>query len=138
MSAQEREAFLAAARIGVVAVARTGRPPLAVPMWYGYEPGGLISFITSRHSREARAIRDAGYAGLCVHADDYPYRYVSVSGPVVQVQETVTEEERRVLARRYLGAVGGDDFVAQRRDATAEMIIIRIRPETWLSQDQSR
>ena len=42
LSKEEREAFLAEPRIGVVSVAGDdGRPPLAVPIWYGYDPGGL-------------------------------------------------------------------------------------------------
>ena len=59
MSPKEREAFLAAARVGVLVVASSGEPPLALPMWYDYEPGGLISFITARDSSKAAAIRGA-------------------------------------------------------------------------------
>ncbi len=52
-SPKEREVFLAAARVGVLVVASSGEPPLALPMWYDYEPGGLISFITARDSSKA-------------------------------------------------------------------------------------
>ncbi len=137
-SPKEREAFLAAARVGVLVVASSGEPPLALPMWYDYEPGGLISFITARDSSKAAAIRGAQQVGLCVHSDEYPYKYVSVWGPVTEIQETVTEADRRALARRYLGSHGGDRYVAERIDATPLMMIVRMGPERWLSQDQSR
>ena len=34
MSRAEREAFLAATRVGIVSIAEEGRGPLAVPVWY--------------------------------------------------------------------------------------------------------
>ena len=42
MTLDEREQFLADVHVGVVAVERPGRAPLAVPIWYGYEPGGEV------------------------------------------------------------------------------------------------
>jgi nitroimidazol reductase NimA-like FMN-containing flavoprotein (pyridoxamine 5'-phosphate oxidase superfamily) len=138
MSSKEREAFLAEPRVGVIVVAGDGQPGLAVPMWYDYEPGGQVGFITSRHSKKAEAIRAASRLGLCVHCDEVPYRYVSVWGPVVEIRDTVTGAERRGLARRYLGPTQGDRYVDETAEATAQMIYIWMRPDTWLSQDQSR
>jgi nitroimidazol reductase NimA-like FMN-containing flavoprotein (pyridoxamine 5'-phosphate oxidase superfamily) len=138
MSIAEREEFLAEPRVGVIVVPRGGEAPLAVPMWYDYEPGGQIGFITSRHSRKATALRAASHVGLCVHSDEVPYRYVSVWGQVVEICETVTQEQRRILARRYLGPAAGDRFVSDSLDVTPEMIYVWIGPESWLSQDQSR
>jgi nitroimidazol reductase NimA-like FMN-containing flavoprotein (pyridoxamine 5'-phosphate oxidase superfamily) len=46
MTPKEREAFLAAVRVGVLAVAEEGRGPLTVPVWYSYEPGGEIRLVT--------------------------------------------------------------------------------------------
>ena len=107
-------------------------------MWYDYRPGGPIKFITSRHSRKAAAIRAAGRITMCVHTDKVPYRYVSVSGAVAEIQETVTSRERCEFASRYLGAEGGARYVAEREAATTEMIAIKVRPDRWLTQDQSR
>jgi hypothetical protein len=44
MTRGEREAFLADVRVGLVAMSDGQRGPLAVPVWYGYEPGGEIWF----------------------------------------------------------------------------------------------
>jgi len=40
------------------------------------------------------------------------------------------------MARRYLGAVGGDRYVAENPDRGRENVAFRMRPEHWLSQDQ--
>jgi nitroimidazol reductase NimA-like FMN-containing flavoprotein (pyridoxamine 5'-phosphate oxidase superfamily) len=42
MTASEREEFLSGVHVGVLAVERAGRAPLAVPVWYDYEPGGEL------------------------------------------------------------------------------------------------
>ena len=55
MTEQERQQFLAEPRVGVLSVASdSDRPPLTVPLWYGYQPGGNISFFTGTHGRKAR------------------------------------------------------------------------------------
>jgi hypothetical protein len=81
MSAAEREEFLAGAHVGVLsaAVGTAGRT-LAVPVWYSYPPGGLVTVLTGRRSRKAGAIRAAGRFGLCVQDTRPPYRYVSAEG----------------------------------------------------------
>jgi nitroimidazol reductase NimA-like FMN-containing flavoprotein (pyridoxamine 5'-phosphate oxidase superfamily) len=67
MTAAEREEFLAGVHAGVLsAAAGTAGQPLAVPVWYGYQPGGLLTVLTGRRSRKATAIRAAGRFGLCV------------------------------------------------------------------------
>lgn len=54
MPQQEREAFLAEPHIGVMSVASVDeRPPLTVPVWYGYEPGGKITLFTGTSGRRA-------------------------------------------------------------------------------------
>ena len=139
MTAAEREGFLAGVQVGVVSVAdEGGRAPLMVPMWYDYRPGGEVVLITDRPSRKARLIRLAGRLSVCVQSGEVPYKYVSVEGPVTGIQEMVTAEERRALARRYLGAERGDAYVAATADRTASMVLIRMCPEHWLSEDQAR
>jgi Pyridoxamine 5'-phosphate oxidase len=137
MSAAEREEFLAGVRVGVlsVAVGNAGRT-LVVPVWYSYQPGGLLTVLTGRRSRKAAAIRSAERFGLCVQDGTPPYRYVSAEGPVVSEDE-VDPAERRAMARRYLGAAGGDRYVTDNPDPDREVVAFRMRPEHWLSQDQS-
>ena len=82
MSAAEREEFLAGVHVGVLSAAiGTAGQTLAVPVWYSYQPGGLLTVLTGRRSRKAAAIRSASRFSLCVQDDSPPYRYVSVEGP---------------------------------------------------------
>ena len=138
MSADEREEFLAGVRVGVMSAAMgTGGQTLAVPVWYSYQPGGLVTVLTGRRSRKAVAMRTAGRFGLCVQDDSPPYRYVSVEGPVVR-EEELDPAERLAMARRYLGTVGGDRYVTDNPDPGRENVAFRMRPEHWLSQDQGK
>src|SRR5215472_18549765 len=136
MRAAEREEFLAGVRVGVLSAATgTAGQTLAVPVWYNYQPGGLLTVLTGRRSRKAAAIRAAGRFSLCAQDDHPPYRYVSIEGPVVS-EEELDPAERLAMARRYLGPAGGDRYVTDNPDPEHENVAFRIRPEHWLSQDQ--
>ena len=138
MNAAEREEFLADVHVGVLSTAiSTAGQTLAVPVWYSYQPGGLLTVLTGRRSRKAAAIRAAGRFGLCVQDDSPPYRYVSVEGPVVS-EEELDPAERLAMACRYLGAAGGDRYVTDNPDPGRENVAFRMRPEHWLSQDQGK
>ena len=136
MDAAAREEFLAGVHVGVVS-AVLGAPgrTLAVPVWYDYRPGGLVTVLTGRGSRKAQAIRAAARFSLCAQDEHPPYRYVSVEGPVVSEEEP-SAAERLALARRYLGTAGGDAYVTDNPDPGRENMAFRMRPEHWLSQDQ--
>ncbi len=138
MSAAERDEFLAGVHVGVLSAAMgTAGQTLAVPVWYSYQPGALLTVLTGRRSRKAAAIRAAGRFGLCVQDASPPYRYVSVEGPVVS-EEELDPAERLAMARRYLGTTGGDRYVAGNPDPGRENVAFRMRPEHWLSQDQGK
>ena len=82
----ERQEFLADLHVAVLSVASDdGRPPLAVPVWYSYRPGGTISFFTGtqgRKARKTRLIQKAGVLSLSVQREEFPYKYVTVEGTV--------------------------------------------------------
>jgi len=141
LSKEEREAFLAEPRIGVVSVASDdGRPPLAVPIWYGYEPGGDLTFFTGTQGRKARKIdliRKAGAVSFVVQHDQFPYRYVTIEGPVVSIDKPPTSDQMLKVLRRYLPEEQAQGF-AQRElshAAESELVLITIRPERWMSFD---
>jgi len=137
MSVEEREQFLAGLHVGVLSVvAGEGRGPIAVPVWYDYQPGGQVSVITARGSRKGQAIAAAGRMSLCAQDENPPYRYVSVEGPVVI--EELDLDERLAMARRYLGPEGGDRYVASNPDPAGENMMIRMTPEHWLSVDYGK
>jgi len=138
MSDAEREKFLGDVHVGVLSAAASepGRT-LAVPVWYSYQPGGLLTVLTGRRSSKAAAIRAAGRFSLCVQDESPPYRYVSVEGPVLG-EEELEPAERLAMARRYLGAAGGDRYVTDNPDPDRKNVAFRMCPEHWLSQDQGK
>src|SRR5690242_11665555 len=138
MSAAEREEFLAGVYVGMLSAAvGTAGQTLAVPVWYSYHQGGLLTVLTGRRSRKAAAIRAEGRFSLCVQDARPPYRYVSAEGPVISEEEP-GPGERLAMARRYLGPDGGDRYLAANPDPGRENVAFRIRPGHWLSQDQGK
>jgi nitroimidazol reductase NimA-like FMN-containing flavoprotein (pyridoxamine 5'-phosphate oxidase superfamily) len=137
MSPAEREQFLAGVHVAVLSVdGGPGSAPLAIPVWYAYEPGGLVSVSTDRSSRKAAAIGAAGRLSLCAQDEQPPYKYVTVEGPAVI--EPASLDERRALARRYLGPADGDAFIAAEAGDGEDPIMIRMTPEHWLAADFSK
>jgi PPOX class probable F420-dependent enzyme len=137
MTRAEREAFLADVHVGVLSIPEPGRGPLSAPIWYGYELGGEIWLVTGRDSRKGRLLALGVRVGFVVQSEEAPYRYVSVEGPVASVAPSPGEAEERRLAHRYLGKEMGDAYVAStaaRREAEPN-ILVRIRPERWLTVD---
>ncbi len=137
MTVAECEQFLSQVRVGVLSVAAgDGRGPVTAPVWYSYQPGGPVSFVTGRESRKGRALQAAGRASFCVQSEDRPYQYVTIEGPAVQAEFDL--DERLALARRYLGPEGGDQYVADNPDADGELALFRLEPEHWLSVDYGK
>jgi nitroimidazol reductase NimA-like FMN-containing flavoprotein (pyridoxamine 5'-phosphate oxidase superfamily) len=140
MTKQERETFLADVHVGIISIAEEGRGPLTVPIWYAYDPGGDVRIMTGRESRKGRLIASAGRFSLCVQTESPPYKYVSVEGPVASTEAADIERDLRPLARRYLGTAKGDRFVEQTQNLAsyADNVLIRMRPERWLTTDYSK
>ncbi|WP_331743787.1 pyridoxamine 5'-phosphate oxidase family protein [Kitasatospora sp. NBC_01300] len=137
MSVEAREAFLAATHVGILGVddARDGGGPLLVPLWYSYRPGGLVTIQTGRTTLKARLIRSAGRFSLCAQVESAPYRYVSVEGPVVAVEDPLPPAAREELARRYLDADTAAAYLDANRGQLADDVLIRMRPERWRTAD---
>lgn len=137
MSKQEREEFLAETRVAIVSIPEEGRGPLTVPIWYSYEPGKEVRFVTGSSSRKAQLIRKAGRVSLCVQKETPPYRYVSVEGPATIVEGANVEAETRQLAYRYLGEERGELYMRHTAAdrARANDMLVCMRPERWLTVD---
>jgi nitroimidazol reductase NimA-like FMN-containing flavoprotein (pyridoxamine 5'-phosphate oxidase superfamily) len=140
MTRAEREAFLAALHVGVIALPEAEHGPLTVPIWYAYEPGGDVRIITDRDSRKGRLLAVGARVSLCVQNETPPYQYVSVEGPIVSIDPTDPEHDGRPMAHRYLGKELGDAYVAATAgDRTAGgSVLVRIRPERWLTVDYKK
>ena len=73
MTKAEREAFLSDLHVGIIGIDQPGRSPLAVPIWYDYEPGTGLWIITGRDSLKGRLLDAAGRFSLS-QTEDPPYR----------------------------------------------------------------
>jgi len=140
MTRQEREMFLADLHVAVISIPEEGRGPLTVPIWYSYEPGGELRVVTARTSRKAQLLRKARRISLCVQTETQPYKYVSVEGPVVGIESADLERDERPLAHRYLGTRKGDSYLDKTRQdpGHVENVLVRMRPERWLTVDYAK
>jgi nitroimidazol reductase NimA-like FMN-containing flavoprotein (pyridoxamine 5'-phosphate oxidase superfamily) len=140
MTKQERERFLADLHVGIVSIPEEGRGPLTVPIWYSYEPGGELRVVTARTSRKAQLLQRARRFSVCVQTETFPYKYVSVEGPVVAIEPAELERDRRPLAHRYLGAQPGDRYIENTRGEPGyvENVLVRMLPERWLTVDYAK
>lgn len=138
MTKEEREAFLADLHVGIISISDPGRGPLAVPVWYLYEPGGDVCIWTGANSRKARLLRAAGRASFCVQHENRPYKYVSIEGPVT-IEGVDLVKHVQALAYRYLGPQEGEKYITAAGGSSAGNgdILVRIQPERWISEDYS-
>jgi len=135
-SPAERETFLAEPRVGVVSIAREGRAPLSVPIWYAYTPGGEVGLWMEADTAKARALARSGHFTLVVHDERRPYRYVSVSGPVVRMAPIDWQTELLPLIRRYLSGAEAEGYIAA-LGGPADVIdnlYVRMRPSHWRAE----
>ena len=142
MTQQEREAFLAARHVGVLSVARDdGGPPLTVPIWYGYQPGGNLTVFTGTMGRQAQKtalIQRAGKLSFCVQQEELPYKYVTVEGTVIGADQPPSAAQMLAIVRRYLPEEYAQGFVAaQLANPGSGLILFTIRPDRWLTADFS-
>src|SRR5215203_4263394 len=140
MTEQERQEFLAEPHVAVLSVARGGdRPPHTTPVWYGYLPGGNITFFRGtqgRRSRKAGHIEKAGVLSLTVQREEFPYRYVTVEGTVVGADRPPSAEQMLAVARRYLPEEQAQWFVkAELEYPASEFVLFTVRPDRWLTFD---
>jgi PPOX class probable F420-dependent enzyme len=138
MTQSEREEFLAGLHVGVLGIERPDGPPLTVPIWYAYEPGGELWFLTSPDSVKGRLIRQSMRFSLCAQSESLPYRYVSVEGTAT-ISPADKELHSRPMARRYLGTKGGDQYVESGGgEADGESVRVSMVPERWFTVDYSK
>ena len=137
MTRAEREAFLAEVRVGVVAIARDDRAPIAVPIWYNYVPGGDLGLWMEAHTAKAHWLRRHERFTFVVQDDTRrPYRYVSVSGPVISMAPIDMTRELEPLVHRYLDQQAAEDYLADMRGPGGldGNLYVRMRPEHWRAE----
>jgi nitroimidazol reductase NimA-like FMN-containing flavoprotein (pyridoxamine 5'-phosphate oxidase superfamily) len=136
MTRAEREAFLADVHVGIIGIEDAESPPLCVPIWYDFDPGIGVWVITDPDSQKGRALRSAGRFSICAQSEEPPiYRYVSVSGPIVEMRDADLERDARPMARRYFGEQLGDQYV-EGSGGGGQVFVMR--PERWRTVDYAK
>ena len=140
MTPAERERYLADVHVGVIAVERPERAPLAVPIWYVYEPGGELWFLTAKASAKGDLLKPEKRISLCVQTETRPYKYVSIEGPITKVGTATTDDHLLPLAQRYRGEEDGRAYAENLREdlETGSRMLVHMAPERWLTLDNSK
>ncbi|MCK5053433.1 MAG: pyridoxamine 5'-phosphate oxidase family protein [Anaerolineales bacterium] len=136
MTATERETFLAALHVGILGISAPDRGPVLMPVWYAYKPGGVIEFITNKNAKKVERLEQQGRFTLCVQEESPPYKYVSVEGPIISIEDADHERELTPIARRYLGIERGDEYV--NKTAGDNELLVRMRPARWSTADYGK
>lgn len=136
MSQAEREAFLADLHVGVLSIPRDGSAPLSAPVWYDYEPGGELWFLTGPTSMKGKLLKEGGQIAFVAQREAMPYAYVTVEGTISSITEADLERESRPMAHRYLGAETGDAYTEQTKGAVSVRVNMRI--DRWLTVDYGK
>ncbi|QCR19222.1 pyridoxamine 5'-phosphate oxidase family protein [Agrococcus sp. SGAir0287] len=133
LNSDARQALLAQPLTPILAIDRPGHPPIAVPVWHAYEPGGDAWIMVGAESEKARLLRAAGGATLVVQEVAPRTRYAAASCEVVD-EHPATDDERRTLAERYLPP----EEVQQYLDVAASFgpeVVVVLRPVAWRAAD---
>ena len=141
LTSTERDEFLAQPAVGVLSVAADDRPPLTVPVWHAYEPGGNLTFFTGtqgRTARKTRLIEEAGAISFCVQKGELPFKYVTVECTVVKADRAPTVEEIFAIVSRYLPEDMAQGFAeAEAANPAGTFVLFTARPDRWLTFDFS-
>lgn len=140
LTTTEREQYLAEPHVGVLSVASDDdRPPLTVPVWYAYRPGGNFTFFTGtqgRTARKTRLLERAGVFSFCVQQTQYPYRYVTAECTVVGADRTPPVEDVVAIASRYMPDSDARAMAeTEIANPAGTFVLFTARPDRWLSFD---
>ena len=94
MTKAEREAFLAEPRVGVFSVTEPERGPLSIPVWFHYEPGGVVRFTTGGGSKKAKLMRASGRASLLVQKTSNAAHAIPVAKQQTRPDSSAPSAER--------------------------------------------
>ena len=134
MSQAEKQEYLAGLHVGIISISRDGMGPLTVPIWYDYEPGGELWFITESSSRKGRLLSEGTRISLCAQSEDPPYKYVSIEGAITSISPA--SGETLPMAVRYLGDEMGKAYYEQTGGEGG--VVVRVTPERWLAVDDGK
>ncbi len=124
----EASDFLDRANIAIMATIGPGNRPHAAPVWYLYEDGELL-VSTGLSSQKYRNVERNPAVTIVVERRETPYYVVTVQGEA-EIGPPLSDEQRLILAIRYLGEGQGKTYAERTRGS--DSITLRIRPDKVL------
>lgn len=127
---------LAGPHQAVLAVARKGKGPLAIPMSYGFD-GARFVMVTSPETIHGRLMQRYGRATLTVQFEACDGRsvhqwYVTAEGPVQFTEEDPAPHIRAIMAKDR-GAAHADEWFSGQ--APPEVRVAELKPETLIGRE---
>ncbi|MFN8540034.1 MAG: pyridoxamine 5'-phosphate oxidase family protein, partial [Thermomicrobiales bacterium] len=117
MTAAQRDAFLAEARIGVLATLGTDGAPLAIPIWYEWD-GELARMFTDIASPKVARLRRDGRVCLTVaEPTGVPEAWVALEGIATIEEGTGFALAQRLAPRYYPPAQAEQTLITWERGA---------------------
>lgn len=133
----ERERFVSAARIAVLAYVRKDGRPGQAPIWYVYRDGTYF-ISTEAGSGKYLAMRRDPRVSLTIQDERPPYRAVVIEARAEFVDDAASRATLEI-DRRYFGRIGGRLYQAKRReDARPEPVEVALRPVATVDFDNTR
>ncbi|MCH8814055.1 MAG: PPOX class F420-dependent oxidoreductase [Chloroflexi bacterium] len=136
LSKSEREAFLRGRHVCVLSTIGPDGKPVLTPIWYLYRNGQILMRTGSQAIKTLNISRDPRIT-ICVQDERPPYKSVTISG-------TASIESQQpglgpLIARHYLGALGGAVYMRIARSAIeeSEEVTLVVTPERFVTQDFS-
>ena len=140
MTSSERDRFLAKPFVGVISIEHTNpdRPPVSSPIWYDYDPAIGVWILTGPRSVKGKALHTAQAYTMVVQDETPPYRYVSVSGPIIEERPADRERDLRPMAHRYSDTPeAGDAYADSYPDGGFGHVYV-MEPRYWLTNDNHK
>ena len=129
MSEAARAAFLAEAKVAVLATSAEDGPPLAVPVWFEWDDGRARFFTGVQSPKMRRIARDPRVSLLVANPAGEPEQWVLIEGTAVVSSAGAFELAER-LAHRYweMDDAGHAQTVADWRAGAASLRVVTIEP----------
>ena len=129
MTDGERDAFLAAPRLGMLATLREDGTPVTVPVWFEWDGVAVRAFSSVGSGKVTRIKRDPRASLTAVNSLGEPEAWVAFDGQAAISSEGAFELSER-LAHRYwdMSDAGHNKTLEEWRAATAYLCVIELKP----------
>jgi len=102
--------------------------PRVVPMWFHWT-GEEFLMGAPPNAPKMKVLADNPAVAFSIDSDEWPYQVLTVRGTASVREVEGRFPEYEAMARRYLGAEGGQQFLDLQTQTFARWIRIAIRPE---------